>query len=223
MNALTTADKRRLTAEWAREFPELAAWRPLRLLRRVGPVVQGLTLDVASGGDYLPTAHVHALTREFPTISMTLPTVLRTPGGGQDRIRKDRHTSDVVTKAAMRIRVASPLALDGPISVEELVAAYRKEIAERRRPGWPVSVLEIEDQVLVPATLGRTDLVQSGLEFAGSISADWPQGALERWGRDDDWLSELASAAARRETLEELVETQIATHKLASLPFLPLA
>ena len=76
-----TAVARDLTRDWATLFPGFGVWRPLRLLRRLGPWVQGITLERTSAGDeYRPTAHVHALTRDFPTISLTLASPLRTRG-----------------------------------------------------------------------------------------------------------------------------------------------
>lgn len=55
---------RRVTKDWAVAFPGFAVWRPLHLLRRIGPAVQGICLDRSTSGDgYLPTAHVHALTK----------------------------------------------------------------------------------------------------------------------------------------------------------------
>jgi hypothetical protein len=222
VSPLSVVDRRRITEDWAREFPELAVWKPLVLLRRIGPVLQGVTLNESSGDDYLPTAHVHALTRRFPTISMTLPTELRTAGGVPDPIRAKFHRTSVVVEAAERLREASPLRFEGSILANDLVAVYQKGINKRRRPGWPMSVNEVEDQVLLPAAVGRADLVETGLTFARLVTADWPPGALERWGRSDDWLEEVAALAQRREELEATVEAEVVAHRLGSLPVVPL-
>ncbi|HET7489911.1 MAG TPA: hypothetical protein VFJ85_18440 [Acidimicrobiales bacterium] len=188
----------------------------------MGPIVQGVVLDVHTSGDYLPTAHVHALTRPFPAISLTLPTDLRTAGGVQDSVRPWQHTPAFVAQAAARLRTASPLPMEAEVFVEDLVGAYREEIVARRFARSPTSVNELEDQVLVPAALGRSDLVRDGLAFARSFAAGWPPGSLELWGRGDDWLEVLAEQAAHPEVIEATVEDEVRVHKLAALPFVPL-
>jgi hypothetical protein len=216
---MSAADKRRITADWQPDLPGFATWRPLRLFRRLGPVVQGVTLDLSSSGnDYLPTAHVHALVRPAKVITMTLPTPLRTDKGVQDRIKLRRHDPSTIAEAAARLRAQSPLPVDRPPTLAELVAAYEQEIAARVRPGVPMAVIEIEDRVLIPAAVGRTDLVASGLTLARSVSSGWPPGSLARWGRSDTWLDDLAATAADPAGLHRTIEDEVATHKLDNLP-----
>jgi hypothetical protein len=222
--SMSAADKRRITADWQRELPGFAAWRPLRLLRRLGPVVQGVTLDLSSSGtDYLPTAHVHALVRPAKVITMTLATPLRTVKGVQDRIKLRNHDQSTVAGAAARLRAQSPLPLDRLPTLAELMAAYEQEIAARVRPGVPMAVTEIEDRVLIPAAVGRTDLVATGLTLARSVSADWPPGSLARWGRSDTWLDDLATTAADPAALHQTIADEVAAHKLENLPTHDLA
>lgn len=55
------------TSDWAKAFPGFDVWQKLCLLRRVGPTLQGICLErTTSGDEYFATAHVHALTTDFP-------------------------------------------------------------------------------------------------------------------------------------------------------------
>jgi hypothetical protein len=103
------------------------------------------------------------------------------------------------------------------------MAAYEQEIAARVRPGVPMAVTEIEDRVLIPAAVGRTDLVATGLTLARSVSADWPPGSLARWGRSDTWLDDLAATAADPAALHQTIADEVAAHKLENLPTHDLA
>ncbi len=80
------SDARRLTRAWAELFPEFAVWRPLRLLRRIGPVVQRIVLEPSGSADrYYPTAHVHPLTRDFPVVSLGMAWRVRLGAGRRAR------------------------------------------------------------------------------------------------------------------------------------------
>lgn len=66
---LTAAAKKKITLDWSRLFPELGTYRPLHLLRRVGPLLQGIALERTSGNDlYRPMAHIHCLAQESTSV-----------------------------------------------------------------------------------------------------------------------------------------------------------
>lgn len=49
----------KITEDWARLLPGLGIYKPMRLLRRVGPMLTGICLDRDSGNEaYRPTFHV---------------------------------------------------------------------------------------------------------------------------------------------------------------------
>src|SRR5689334_8250555 len=109
MTKLDAGAARRITEDWATAFPGFGVYRPLRILRRLGPLVQGVTLErSSSGNDYLPTAHVHALTRSFPVISLTLAERLAGNSGVEQRIKLSDHESSFAW-AVDRLRSQSHL------------------------------------------------------------------------------------------------------------------
>lgn len=74
---LTPAIKKRITNDWHRLFPALGVYKPMHLLNRVGPLLIGILLEVKSGNhNYIPTFHVHNLTRPFPVVALGLATTL---------------------------------------------------------------------------------------------------------------------------------------------------
>jgi hypothetical protein len=205
---------KRVTSDWAGEFTGFDIWRPMRLLRRIGPVLQGITLDLSTSGDeYFPTSHVHALTREFPVVSLTLGWRLLRPSGQPERLRLSYHESEF-RGAAGRLREQSVLSLDECPSLEEIIREYHSSVAKAQQP----AVVELEDSVLLAAVGGRPDLVADGLRLAGEVAAGWPKSRLPLdWPGAQEWIAGLSSRAQDVDRLSAVVEGQIAKHKLAKV------
>jgi hypothetical protein len=74
---MTSVDKKRITSDWNQLFPSLGVYKPMHLLNRIGPLLVGILLEVKSGNEsYIPTFHVHNLTRPFPVVSLGMKTTL---------------------------------------------------------------------------------------------------------------------------------------------------
>ncbi|MFF0560655.1 hypothetical protein [Streptomyces sp. NPDC004266] len=206
----------RVTKEWAAEFPDFDVWKPLRLLRRIGPVVQGVCLDRTTGGDgYLPTAHVHALTREFPVVSLTLGRRLTRPSGTPDPVLFARHERDF-GRATGALREQSALPLDEPPSIEAIVREYHAEARRRVEKGHGPAVPEVEDGILVAAAAGQHDLAEEGLSLARELTGVWPRSSMPLdWPGAEAWLDGLVARAGDREALVAVVRGQTVAHKLA--------
>src|SRR5215471_9183446 len=112
MKTLTLA-KRQVTKDWLTQFTGLGQYEPLQLLRRVGPILEGIVLNRTSGNDvYEPTFHVHCLARESSFVTMTLDHRLRSERtGGPDWVTVRQHESKYV-EAADRLRRQNPLKLE---------------------------------------------------------------------------------------------------------------
>lgn len=213
-----SSTKRRVTADWSRMFPDLDVWRPLRLLRRVGPVVQGLTLDLSSSGDgYFPTAHVHALVRDFPVISLELGHRLTSVSGVQQVVRLDRHDTEFEA-AAQTLADQSPLRLDSPPSIRDVVSAYHAFAMRQAELGHPPAVREVENAVLSAAAAGDAELVSDGIALAEDLVGRWPKARLPLdWPGAQEWITSLRRASGDWESLEAIVNSQIAKHKLTKI------
>ncbi|MCX5226675.1 hypothetical protein [Streptomyces sp. NBC_00233] len=208
----------RVTKEWAAEFPGFDVWRSLRLLRRIGPVVQGICLDRTTGGDgYVPTAHVHALTREFPVVSLMLGQRAARPSGTPDPVLFARHERDFA-HAVGALREQSRLPLDEPPSIDAIVREYHAEARRRLEKGHGAAVPEMEDSVLVAAAAGRDELAGEGLVLARELTAAWPKWSMPlEWPGAEAWLDGLAARAGDRESLRAVVRGQATAHRLGKV------
>ncbi|MFD7555499.1 hypothetical protein ACFV9E_13325 [Streptomyces sp. NPDC059835] len=208
----------RVTSDWAGLFPEFDVWRPMRLLRRIGPVVQGITLDRSTAGDgYFPTVHVHALTREFPVVSLMLGQRLIGASGLPVSIDLPRH-EEAFRDAALELANQSRLPLHKTPSVQEIVGAYHSFTLEQQLKGLAPAVLEMEDSVLISAAAGIPSLVESSLALASELATSWPKARLPLWWEGaQNWLDGLTDKASDVESLSAITESQILKHKLAKV------
>jgi hypothetical protein len=209
---------RRFTADWAAEFPEFDVWRPLRLLRRVGPVLQGIALERSTSTEgYFVTAHVHSLTRASRLVSLTLSHRLCSETGAQERIQISRQPAEIQS-AAIRLREQSVLSLDRRPSLGGIVRAYIEYAKAVQRNGVPNAVVELEDCVLIPAVAEMPDVMVEGIRLARELADGW-DGSRAPSGLPDtrSWLNDLERRGSDIATLRAVVESQIAKHKLAKI------
>jgi hypothetical protein len=214
---------RRVTSDWAAALSGFDAPKPLHLLRRIGPVVQGVCLDRTTAGDgYTPTAHVHALTREFPVISLTLGQRLERSSGQPESVLFANHEREYLAAVAA-IREQSVLSLsEKPPELELVVKAYHSAVSARYDKGLPPAVAEMEDSVLVAAVAGLPDLLHDGLALAGELAGLWPKSRLPlTWPGKAAWLEGLRVKAEDHDALWATVDRQIAQHKLAKVRNFP--
>ncbi|MEV1118832.1 hypothetical protein AB0I91_27515 [Actinosynnema sp. NPDC049800] len=123
-----TVGSGKVTSDWGRTFDQFAVWRPLRLLRRLGPVVQGITLDRNTAGDaYFPTVHIHVLAVPFPVISLTMGQRLLDDSGAQKQVMFSRHAEEFQV-AVEGVRRQSSLSVDEP----------RNKTWSMKESRWPV-------------------------------------------------------------------------------------
>lgn len=119
-----TVDKY-ITEDWRLMLPGLSVYRPRWFLRRVGPLLVGVCLDRdSSGEDYQPCVHVHFLGRASDFIALTLCTQLKSRSGGPKSVRVRWHKEQYVD-AASRLIQQSPLPLAGPVTLDQVIQAYR--------------------------------------------------------------------------------------------------
>ncbi|MFI0939217.1 hypothetical protein [Streptomyces sp. NPDC021020] len=212
------ATARRVTADWARAYEGFSVWRPLRLLRRIGPVVQGITLDRTTSGDaYFPTAHIHALTREFPVVSLTLGQRLLSPSGVQEAVAFASH-ADLYIEASARLAEQSRLSLGDAPGVEQIVKELHAFAVAQQERGYPPAVFEMEDSVLVAAAYGDSELLPRGLRLAADLAEEWKVSRLPlSFPGKADWLAGLEEKAGSPSVLNDTIESQIAVHKLGGI------
>ena len=218
MSKVDAVTVKRVTKDWANEYAGFDVWRPLRLIRRIGPVLQGITLDRSTSGDaYFPTAHIHALTRAFPVISLELGQRLATSSGVQEAVQFSRHTEDF-PDASRRLAEQARLSLDARPTIEDVVLELRAFAISQQAQGNPPAVNEVEDSVLIPAANGSVGVAEESLQLAQDLLGDWLKTRLPlNWTSGDKWFEELVAKAGNAADLCETVDSQIAFHKLAKV------
>jgi hypothetical protein len=159
---LTKSAEKKITEDWRTMVPSMGVYQPRWLLRRVGPILEGICLDRDSGGDaYRPTFHVHLLGREFPCVSLTLSTQLRSErSGGPDFVQVRWH-EDEYQEAARRMARQSLLPLEGDLTLRQLVNAYRGYLATPM--GKMQAVPLYFDMVILLAWAGHSEAAQGVL------------------------------------------------------------
>ncbi|WP_213013447.1 hypothetical protein [Paractinoplanes toevensis] len=208
--------KRRVGKQWEKMFPGFELWRPLRLLRRIGPVLQGISLDLArSGTQYFPSAHVHPLTMKFPVVSLGLDHRLLGKTGIQRRISFDDDV-DTLLAAAADLRAQSPLPLDRYPTAAEILDAYRSFFGSANLPTGPTS--EIETLVLLSALSGSPERQTIAVDFARSLVKSWRH-APDGFDSADAWLENLVERADNVDALEAFVDEQAKALKVDKLKF----
>jgi hypothetical protein len=217
MTELNAATARRISADWNGVFPAFTVWKPLRLLRRLGPIVQGITLERSSSGDlYLPTAHVHSLAREFPVVTMTLAERLRSDAGVALRIRVADHDVSFGAAAA-RLRAQSQLSLDEPPTPDDVLRRYQEVILEGQRAAAPSGVVELEDMVAISTILGDSATAQRGIGLAKELTRKWSR-SPSGWPDSNAWIASLETLAADPSPLRRRVASEVDKQKLNEIP-----
>lgn len=123
---LDRVNENKITIDWHNEIPSLGIYKRRWLLRRVGPLLIGISLERDSAGDcYLPTFHVHCLGKQLGFLTLTLATQLRsTYSGGPTSIQVRFHEHQY-KQAAANIINQSLLPLSGNLILEQVLSAYK--------------------------------------------------------------------------------------------------
>jgi len=217
VSELTKAVKKRITADWLQMFPGLAQYEPMHLLRRVGPIVEGIVLERTSSNDeYRPAFHVHSLLYAYPAVSLTMEQpLLREATRAPISVSVLRHPTFYV-EAATTLSRQSPLSLEGDLRLSDVIHAYR-QFSERSGLHYDAHQL-YRDMVMICAWCGSDEraraLVDEGLVKLGA----WPANILEQVGGRERWRERMLTAIAQPSALRETMKSQLQALKLSSLP-----
>ncbi len=149
-------------------------------------------------------------------ISLTLGHRLQRPSGQPETVLFTRHEREF-QDAVDALKAQSPLSLDGPPTLEEIVREYHSHCVARQERGG-AAVVEMEDSILIAAADGRRDLVEDGLTLAADLVGKWPKARLPlNWVSADAWLEVLRNKADDSAALADVVNSQVAQHKLEKL------
>lgn len=218
MTKLTEATKREITKDWAACFPSLGVYKPLWLMRRVGPLLEGICLNRDSSNErYQPIFHVHNLAREDSALSFTLAEELRTVRNGTpEKVRVAFH-KDHYVDVAKRICAQALLPLEGDLELRSVVAAYRN-YTQRPLAKYPVNLYE--DLITILLWCGREGEAKEVLANCLGEMEMWPPSvaSLQRVGGVEKWEQKCSAWIQNRRTVRATVEQQIQAHGVADLP-----
>ena len=110
-------EKRQITADWQKLFPEFGPYKPMWLLRRWGPLVAGVHLETTTE-NYRILCHLHNLLRPFPTISLSHYRRI-----AHEYVHWEWHPEKHL-RMAERLRQENPVLLGSDVSLAELSRAY---------------------------------------------------------------------------------------------------
>lgn len=210
---LTAGIERQITEDWQRELPGLSVYRRRHLLRRVGPLLVGVCLDRDSSGEkYIPCSHVHCLAHDFPTISLTLCTQLRTEQGNPDFIKLQLH-STTYREAASRIARQTLLPLNGPIALSQAMTAYRKHMATPL--GRRQKAILARDCILLLAWSGRQADALHLLELTLSELSD--EASFQTCGGRIRYSTAIHQAIEDPDVVRQTVQSEIQRHRVESV------
>lgn len=216
---LTSPVRAQVTADWHKKFPGLGIYESMWMLRRCGPLVNGILLDRKTGNTaYQPIWHVTMLGTGSDNLSLTLDTPLSLNRHGvSDDIRMLFHNESKVDVAAVRIKEQALLPLEGPLSKSQVLAAYRDFMT---RKFWYNTVsphLLFGDKVRLHAWCGNaSEAKTTAVEAATSLQEKFG----DRYSRQQiaEWLDNQLESAANPNDVRDLVDGDIDALGLRKLP-----
>jgi len=200
--------KNQITKDWQLELPKLGVYQPLSLLRRVGPLLVGVTLLGGSARDhYEPFFHVHFLGKNFPELSLTLAT--SPTDMAQETVYLSSHAArykDLVRQLVAR----APLSIEGPLTIKEVIAAYRGYI---KTPDGPGQILHIyEDCIKLLACYGLADQARAMLdEILGIAKEDY---GYTHFGGRESFYREMLESIEQPQKVWDQVEQSLLQLKI---------
>lgn len=215
---LNPKNKRQITKDWQAQFPSLGTYRPMHLLRRVGPLVFGICLDRGSSGEeYYPIFHASALSRRKETVPLTLHRQIRTRRtNAPDRVVVSRH-GECFMDAVARMREVSLLDLCGSVTARSVDEAYEDEVSQQFGLNSPH--LAMIDHLSVLAWQDRTADAVTLCNVYASKALTFGERYWSEPGSYESWKAELFSVAQDVEGARRCVIEETEKHKLTKLPY----
>ena len=210
LKKFTASDKKRITNEWHQLFPSLGIYKTMHLMNRVGPLIVGLLLEIKSGGnDYIPTFHVHNLTRPFPVISLSLATTLN-----NEYVHLEWHESRY-RELGERMRNTALIPFDGNLELNDVISGYLQYLD---KPTIPYQPQLYEDMALICGWCGNSKEMKRILDLARNDISGWPNQVQTRIGNIEEWVEKLGEKSSNREFLKSICEKQINELKVNKIP-----
>lgn len=219
MTTLTPSAKRLITEDWRRRFPTLSVYKPMSLLRRVGPLLVGICLNRDSGNDnYKPLSYVDCLCspsfkddkyveRDFISLMLSHQP-LKPMHNGMNRLLYVRLSSheEAWEEQASLLEQQAYVPIEGPISINHVLEGYRRYLAS---PSALLSPYCYLDMVLLLAWAWRPVDASCMIDEACREMKSWPSSILRDYGGLDRWREITAEIAADPAALHAVVDRKV--------------
>jgi len=214
-NKNLTQARSEITRDWKGEFPGLKIERPLSLLRRVGPLLVGVSLDRFGTTSYVPTFHVHFLGNSDDGLSLTMATEFTpTPEMKVPVIEVGAHKR-FYKEAARLLREAAPLSIEGPLTVKEVLEAYRT--FSRTCEGESQLANLYQDAIKLATCYGFTDEAKGLLgEIMERTEGDRK---FYHHGGREAYIERMREAIGNPGKIWQTLDEEIIRHKVEKIPF----
>ncbi len=212
---LTRLAKRGITADWHSAFPGLGVLRPMTLVRRVGPILEGIILDRTSSGEvYVPIFFVHFLWRSTSVISLDIAQPLgKVRYGSSVSIPVSAHEGRW-RDAANHLREQTDLPLTGPLHADSVLAMHLR-CMEASGGG---STAQIEDLATLYAWVGRSAEAHAVISARAAAIALWRPIEGVAVETAEAWRQRNARAIGDPAALVRVVEEQVDLLGAADMP-----
>lgn len=213
---LTPALKKKISEDWHKLLPGLALRKPLSLKRRVGPLLIGIVLGPAIGSEYYaPEFSVHNLSRSLDFLTATLSEPLRTIRTNAPNILKVRWHNRNYQEAAARMKNQALLPLEGPVSLEDIISAYRNYVTKKP---YLELIDQLEDPALIAAWAGEDKRAREAIEWGYEVLKTWSEGVQNAQGGADAWRIKMENLIEDPEALRQTAREEAVKHKLTKIP-----
>jgi hypothetical protein len=211
MKTLTTTEKRAITKDWQAALHTYEVYKPMHLLRRNGPILMGVYLKKAYGGEhYAPEFHIHSLWDKSPAIFLNCSMALLNSKGAKDSISYLRHKSnfdDILCK----FRQQCSFAFLDKLTFSALSEILSKGISTQY--AWSVNALT--DSVLSLAYCKKLEEVDKKINLCKSILQTWPLEVASHIDGVDGWEAHVR--AMLKANIHQIIEEELVKFKLTKL------
>ncbi|MDO8329883.1 MAG: hypothetical protein Q7T36_05360 [Fluviicoccus sp.] len=210
-------DKKKITHDWGNYFPSLEIWKPMWLVRRHGPILYGICLDIGGSPDvYVPKVFMHCLAEAFPAISLNGSAPVLSARGQPSQIKLKNHESEY-DELAQKFRREFPPLMEPVLSLESVIEHFSKYTSGGYGIIVPFQHGPYLACALSAAAVGRKDIALSILDKADSDMKNWPSRAFNIIGDKEKWLRDVIARIDDPESLLVEVSSEVAKHGLTSI------
>lgn len=207
---LTPAAKKKITSDWNEAYSAFGVYKPLHLLRRVGPLLMGIALEKGASNDfYKPIFHVHNLSKAFPVISLSQPK--RIPN---EYVQVDWHESKYA-ELAERLKEQAYLPLSGDVTLTEVINGFYCYL---QNPLTPFEPDVYKDLAMICGWAGALERAEEVVVESERAMKKWPANVLNQIGGLNAWLEDVRALSHHGAKLTSTCEKEIGSHKLDGIP-----